>query len=161
MTAPNLRRLLNHYLADLVAARRHLDFSAARVTGLPDDLRGISEAELESAEAFTSRFARVVDLLINKVLRNLDRVELKPHGTLLDVVNGAEQRGLVESAGALRELKAVRNEVAHDYAASRLPEIFAYCRSRKAGLDAMCVRTEAYLEFRSSEDAFVLFEQLR
>lgn len=145
MTTPHLQRLLQQNLADLAAARRHLDFSTARVADLPDDLRGVSEASLESAEAFTSRFARVVDLLVNKVLRSLDLVELQPRGTLLDVVNGAERRGFVESAGALREFKAVRNEVAHDYAAHRLPEIFAYCRSRKASLDTICTRAEAYV----------------
>jgi hypothetical protein len=55
-----------------------LDFSADRVRDLPGDIQGVSDAPLETAEAFTSRFARTVDLLVNKVLRALDRVELKP-----------------------------------------------------------------------------------
>jgi uncharacterized protein YutE (UPF0331/DUF86 family) len=132
--------LLRQALEELAAARRHLDFSATRVSALPADLKGVSDAQLESAEAYTSRFARTVDLLVNKVLRGIDRVELRPSGTLLDVINSAEQRGLVERAEALREMKAMRNEVAHDYAGQRLPEVFAFCRERKVLLDAICDR---------------------
>jgi len=138
------RRLLDQSLADLATARRHLDFSAERIRTLPADLKGIAEADLETAEAFTSRFARTVDLLVNRVLRTLDRVELKPPGTLLDLVQGAEQRGFVASAAVLRELKDVRNEVAHDYAGARLPELFAFCRARKPELDEICDRVRVY-----------------
>lgn len=139
------RRLLDQALVELVAARKHLDFSAERVRNLPNDLRQISDAQLESAEAFTTRFARTVDLLVNKVLRGLDLVELKPPGTLLDVVNGAEQRGFVASAATLREMKMIRNEVAHDYAGTRLPSVFAFCRERKPALDAICEHVRDYV----------------
>jgi hypothetical protein len=144
VTADTSRRLLDQALAELAAARRHLDFSAERVRKVPANLESVSEEALESAEAFTSRFARTVDLLVNKVLRAIDRIELKPQGTLLDVVNGAEQRGFVASAGILREMKLVRNEISHDYAGSRLPEVFAYCRDRKPLLDALCDRVLEY-----------------
>jgi len=79
-----------------------------------------------------------VDLLVNKVLRSLDRVELKPEGTLLDVVNRAEKRGFVDRALELREMKDVRNIIAHDYAGAKAAEIFAYCREQKPPLDAIC-----------------------
>jgi hypothetical protein len=71
-------------------------------------------------------------------------VELKPPGTLLDLVQGAEQRGFVASAAVLRELKDVRNEVAHDHAGARLPELFAFCRARKPELDGICDRVRVY-----------------
>ncbi len=145
MNLATTRRLLEQALVELEAARRHLDYSAERVRDLPANLQAISDAQLESAEAFTSRFARTVDLLVSKVLRGLDRVELKPPGTLLDVVNGAERRGFVASAATLREMKSVRNEVAHDYAGTRLPEVFAFCRERKPALDAVCDRVRDYV----------------
>ena len=72
--------------------------------------------QLESAEAFTGRFARSVDLLVNQVLRTLDRVDLKTEGTLLDLINRAEKRGFVTPSEELREMKDVRNIIAHDYA---------------------------------------------
>ena len=101
---------------------------------MPDALEPATEKQLESAEAFTGRFARSVDLLVNKVLRALDRVELKPEGTLLDVVNRAEKRGLVERAEELREMKDVRNMIARE--ADELMAIFTTMVSklRKSGV---------------------------
>ncbi|MFZ5495705.1 MAG: HepT-like ribonuclease domain-containing protein [Verrucomicrobiota bacterium] len=138
------RRLLEQSVAELRAAREHLDFSFARTVDLRDDLQGAGDAQMESVEAYTSRFARAVDLLVNKVLRGLDEVEMEPPGTLLDAVLRAEKRGLVERADRLRELKAVRNAIVHDYAGTQLAEIFAYCRTHKAEFDQICDRTIAY-----------------
>ena len=85
-----------------------------------------------------------MDLLVNKVLRGLDRVKLLPEGTLLDVVNRAEKRGFVLRAGDLREMKDVRNIIAHDYAGAKAAEILIYCREHKPVLDAICHRVSAY-----------------
>ena len=101
---------------------------------MPDALEPATEKQLASAEPFRGRFARSVDLLVNKVLRALDRVELKPEGTLLDVVNRAEKRGLVEHAEELREMKDVRNMIARE--AAELMAIFTTMVSklRKSGV---------------------------
>ncbi len=145
MNPDHVNRLLQQGLADLAEARRHLHYSFQQAAGLPDTLHGATEKQLESTEAFTGRFARAVDLLVNKVLRSLDRVEMKAEGTLLDVVNRAEKRGFVADAGALREMKDVRNMIAHDYAGAKAAEIFAYCRAQKPALDEICTRVEAYV----------------
>ncbi len=137
-------RFLEQALNELALARRHLEHSYRRVVHLSANLEAVSADELESVEAFTSRFARTVDLLVNKVLRTLDRVELLPLGTLLDTVNRAEQRGLVERASLLREMKDVRNIIAHDYAGAHLAEVLRYCREQKPALDTVCERVEAY-----------------
>jgi uncharacterized protein YutE (UPF0331/DUF86 family) len=144
MKRNHARSLLEQGLAELANARRHLDYSFQQVTGLPDTLKGATEKQLESAEAFTGRFARSVDLLVNKVLRSLDRVELKPEGTLLDVVNRAEKRGFVNRSEELREMKDVRNMIAHDYAGTKAAEIFVYCREQKPAFDAICERVTGY-----------------
>jgi uncharacterized protein YutE (UPF0331/DUF86 family) len=144
MKRDHVRSLLKQGLAELSLARRHLDYSFQQVAGLPDDLKGATEKQLESAEAFTGRFARSVDLLVNKVLRSLDRVELKPEGTLLDVVNRAEKRGFVNQSEELREMKDVRNIIAHDYAGAKAAEIFSYCREQKPVFDAICGRVTDY-----------------
>lgn len=136
--------LLRGALHELALARSHLDYSAAKVASLPENLTGASPDQLESVEAFCSRFARTVDLLVNKVLRNLDRAELLSQGTLIDVVNRAEKRGLVDRADVLREMKDIRNIIAHDYAGSKLPEIFAWYRQQKPALDTICNRTVVY-----------------
>jgi uncharacterized protein YutE (UPF0331/DUF86 family) len=144
MKRDHARSLLEQGLAELANARRHLDYSFQQVAGLPDTLKDATEKQLESAEAFTGRFARSVDLLVNKVLRSLDRVELKPEGTLLDVVNRAEKRGFVNQSEELREMKDVRNMIAHDYAGAKAAEIFAWCREQKPVFDAICERVAGY-----------------
>ena len=144
MKRDHAQSLLEQSLAELVKARRHLDYSSQQVSGLPDTLSGTTEKHLESAEAFTGRFARSVDLLVNKVLRSLDRVEMKSEGTLLDVVNRAEKRGFVKRSEELREMKDVRNMIAHDYAGEKAAEIFAYCREQKSVFDSICERVSNY-----------------
>lgn len=140
MNRDQVRQFLEQHLAELHQARKHLDYSFQQVSTLPDTLEGATSHQLESVEAFSSRFARTVDLLVNKVLRSVDRVELRPEGTLLDVVNRAEKRGIVVRAADLREMKDVRNIIAHDYAGAKAAEIFAYCREQKPLLDAICDR---------------------
>lgn len=118
---------------------------------LPEDLSGAGAPELESVEAFCSRFARAVDLRVNKTLRSLDRLELLPPGTLLDVVNRAEKRGFTPRAADLRQMKDLRNIIAHDYSGAKMPEIFAYCREQKPALDSICDRTQEYVRRRPAE----------
>lgn len=88
-------RFLRTSLDELSRARERLAFSYQRVLDLGADLSGFSPEELERVEAFTSRFARVVDLLTNKVLRALFAYELESVETVLDRLHLAEKRGFV------------------------------------------------------------------
>ena len=144
MRRDQARNWLEQGLAELANARQHLDYSFQQAALLPQTLEGATEQQLESAEAFTSRFARSVDLLVNKVLRSLDRMELNPEGTLLDIIHRAEKRGLLGRAEDLREMKDVRNMIAHDYAGARAGEILAFCIEQKPLFDAICERVVAH-----------------
>jgi hypothetical protein len=144
MKINNTENVLRQSLHDLRLARDHLDYSYSQIAILPQDIAEFSPDQLESVEAFTSRFARVVDLLVNKVLRALDRLELLPQGSLLDVINRAEKRLFVESSVTLREMKEVRNIIAHDYTGERISELFLYCSEQKLTLDEICDKTHAY-----------------
>ena len=148
MTATAHRDYLKAARDEMVAAVDHLTFSAnsVRHLGTLDGENPCSSEDLEKVEAFTSRFARVVDLLIHRVLRAVDRFELNEPGTMLDVANRAEARGLVSSVDWLRELKDVRNRIAHDYAGVQLSEIFAFCQENLAELEATITRVQAYID---------------
>lgn len=74
-----------------------------------------ADSEIEAFETLCNRFGRAVDMLVMKVLRNIDFVELEEPGTLLDVANRAEKKGLVESVDLLRAMKDLRNELVHEY----------------------------------------------
>jgi len=89
-----------------------------------------TEDEFDKLENLCSRFGRAVDLIINKVFRSIDKVELEEGGMLLDIVNRAEKRGLIESVEEIREMKDLRNQIVHEYIAeallSLIQDVFEY-----------------------------------
>jgi len=87
-------------------------YSICKEIGIKDDF---SAQELTEFESLTSRFARTIDLFINKSLRSLYKVELEDPGTVIDLLNKAEKREIIESAEIWKEIKELRNSIAHDY----------------------------------------------
>jgi hypothetical protein len=86
------------------------------VASFADRLGGeLSVGERESCEALTSRFARLNDFLVQRVFRTLDQIELMDEGSPLDRLQRAEARSLIASAERWRELRMLRNAIAHDY----------------------------------------------
>ena len=75
-------------------------------------------------ETLCSRYSRGIDFLIRKIFRTLDEYEFENQGTLVDVVNNAHKRGLIESIENLRIMKDVRNTIAHEYIEDALVEVF-------------------------------------
>lgn len=140
--------LLRASVGDLRAARGHLQFSFERVRHLPESAETWTPEESERVEAFTGRFARIVDLLTNTVLRALFRYELEPEGTPRDRLDLAEKRGFVERAEDLRLLKEQRNEIAHDYAGKAQDRVLRFCREYTPRLEAVCDRVTRYVEER-------------
>jgi len=80
--------------------------------------------ELTEFEAMSSRFARLVNLLIQKIFRLIDELNLAPEGTVRDSVNRAEKNKLIESAELLIEMRRLRNQVAYEYVVEKLSHIF-------------------------------------
>jgi len=112
----HLKHLLREQLTLLQAAAQVLDESRGRVALFSNRLGGdLTVGERESCEALTSRFARLNDFLLQRVFRTLDQIELMDEGTPLDRLQRAESRGLFVSAERWRELRMLRNAIAHDY----------------------------------------------
>ncbi len=80
--------------------------------------------ELEKFEALTSRFARLCDLIIQKMLRLIDEIDLETEGTVRDRIYRAEKKGLVESAEQFIDCRLLRNEIAHEYNQTKILQIF-------------------------------------
>lgn len=57
---------------------------------------GYSDDELEVFEALTLCFARVSDLLIQKLFRLLEALELHERGSAIDKVNRSEKWGMID-----------------------------------------------------------------
>ena len=71
-----------------------------------------------------SRFARLSDLLTQRVMRLADDIELESAGSLLDRIHRAEKRGWVEADGQLVRIRELRNLIAHEYADEKLADIY-------------------------------------
>jgi len=97
-------------------------FEKCKKTGIKDTY---SNEEFETYEAMTSRYARTTDMLVNKVLRSIDTVESQDIGTIIDIMNRAEKRGIVSSAELLHAIKDLRNNIAHEYKTEEITRFFA------------------------------------
>jgi uncharacterized protein with HEPN domain len=75
-----------------------------------------SEDEKDRFESLTSKFARLSDLIIKKIIKTIDILDLDdPAETIRDVVNRAEKKNLINSAIEYIEIRKIRNEIAHEY----------------------------------------------
>lgn len=115
--------LLQEELRGLENAATHLRFSIDRTQGLLNQQDWQPE-ELERLESLASRFARLSDLLMQRVMRLIDDLELTATGTLLDRIHRAEKRGWIDDAIKLVRIRELRNLIAHEYA-RRQVEIYA------------------------------------
>ena len=80
--------------------------------------------ELDRFEAFTSRFARLSDIVTQKMFRLIDDIDLEDSGTVRDRINRAEKKNLIEDADIFIQIRIVRNDIAHEYNAESLKDIF-------------------------------------
>ena len=72
-------------------------------------------ADLEAIEALTARFARTVDIFLQKAIKSLFKVMREDSDTLIDKANLLEKIGIAESADHVMAIRELRNEIAHDY----------------------------------------------
>ena len=136
--------LLREELAHLQLAADHLQYSTERCRDLLGE-KAWSPEQLERLESFTSRFARLADLLTQRAFRLIDEIELIAGGSLLDRIYRAEKRGWVEAAQLIR-IRELRNLIAHEYATEKMPEIFAAVAALAPILLATVPRVIAYAD---------------
>jgi len=141
MTAAKLE-LLQEELTGLKQAAEHLDYSRQRcldLVGLDD----LPPEQLERLESLTSRFARLADLLIQRIFRLIDDIELVGRGTILDRLYRAEKRGWA-SAADLIQIRELRNLIAHEYATDQMKDIYIAVATLTPVLLDATLRVAAY-----------------
>lgn len=84
----------------------------------------LSMDDLDALEAFSARFSRLTDLLLQKVFRSIEELELTSGGTLLDVIHRFQKRGFDLDDDKLRQMRVLRNLIAHEYLEDHLTELF-------------------------------------
>jgi uncharacterized protein YutE (UPF0331/DUF86 family) len=141
--------MLAEQMVLLAAAARVLDESRERVTAFRDRLGSmLSVGERESCEALTSRFARLSDLLLQRVFRTVDAIELVDEGTALDRLQRMEKRGIIASADRWRELRVLRNAIAHDYLIESADRVLIDALNAAPELLATATALDAYVRVK-------------
>jgi hypothetical protein len=141
----NLRLLLEKELRILDGATEVLQYSFNKCSNIGIK-RSYAPEELESFESLTGRFARLSDILIQKVFRLVDELDLESQGTVRDRINRAEKKDLIESADTFIEIRMVRNDIAHEYLPEAIQEIFVKVLQLTPALLEGVLRTKAYCQ---------------
>jgi hypothetical protein len=115
--------LLQAELPNIESATQYLTHSLHRCAGFEFWLPPTPE-QLERLEAMSAGFARLSDLLIQRLFRLIDEIELVGTSTVLDRIYRAEKRGWGQ-ASELIKIRELRNTIAHEYALDALPEIYS------------------------------------
>jgi uncharacterized protein with HEPN domain len=118
-----VKEALSNELITLKNARDILQYSYDKCS-LIGVKTGLTYEEMESYEALTSRFARLSDIIIQKIFRFFDILNLEATGTVRDRINRAEKMGVIESADKFVEIRILRNDIAHEYKSETIYEIF-------------------------------------
>lgn len=111
--------------------------------GIKDDY---TMDEFASYETLCSRYSRSIDFLIRKIFRTIDEYEFENQGTLVDVVNNAHKRGLIDSVDKIRLMKDLRNTIVHEYIEENLKELFQEVNDYSLGLLNIMVNTAGYIK---------------
>lgn len=113
--------LLKKQLQQMHKAAASLEWSLQRCR--PLDSKQLSSEDEEKFETLTARFARMSDILIQKIFRQIDELDLESPGTIRDRINRAEKKALIDSAREFVVIRELRNAIAHEYEEEALSKI--------------------------------------
>ncbi len=109
-------------LKDLQGACEALKYSFEKCKKIDIKIEYTDE-ELSDIEAFTSRFVRISDIIIQKTLKILEKFDLEETLTVRDRIYLAEKKELIDSAEELIKIRELRNRIAHEYILSAAKHI--------------------------------------
>ena len=112
-------KLLHQNWSQACRTARRLSVSLFRLENyLPVTAAIISAGDeelMERLDAFRVRYGDLQDCLGNKVFRSVLLAEDEEPVNMADTLNRMEKRGILSSADAWRNMRAIRNAFAHDY----------------------------------------------
>ena len=117
------KQLLQRELQVLDKATQMLNHSYASCREI-ESKKSYSLSELDLFEALTSRFARLSDIIIRKMFRLIDRLDIELEGTVRDSINRAEKKGLIDNADQFGKIREIRNIIAHEYLLEDMSQLY-------------------------------------
>lgn len=148
MKAPNLPfDVLRRQVETIQKQAAHLEYTRSHL-GHPEALERLDDpAVLERYEALTARFSRLQDLLI-RPFKTIAVIELEEDKAerIPDLLNLMERRGILPDANIWREMRAVRNLIAHEYGddMQKLGRLLDQVYGYSADLLSITEKTERY-----------------
>lgn len=152
MSSTDLNALLGKYLNSAQKKTRWLERSHAMCQTIQVDSQ-LSEEAFDRLENLTSRFARLSDVLLQKNFCLIDQAMLENSGSLIDIINRAEKRGLCD-AQIMRNIRELRNAIAHEYTEDELLMLFKAVQQKVLDLLKIFKKTALFIK-----DHKLLFEE--
>ena len=134
----NQKLKLERYLNECEKHKIRIEKAYMKVGGIfpisASKYEKLNDDEIEAIDQYLFRFAKLQDTIGNKLFRLIvsQYVENIEQLTFLDILNHLEKFDILESADIWRKLRAVRNDISHQYddepqeMAEALNNIFAY-----------------------------------
>jgi hypothetical protein len=141
----NYIKLLNEEWSYFLMAEEQLGYSHMQLQNLTVE-SDFSDEELVQMEAYTARFARVLDIYTQKILKTIDVLEGYGSGSLRDILNRCEKAGIINNANDVLSWRILRNEIAHDYIPSQQRKIFFEVRDRYIDIKNAVNQTRSHLK---------------
>jgi hypothetical protein len=85
----------------------------------------------------------LADLLIQRIFRLVDEIELTGGGSILDRIYRAEKRGWANAAELIK-IRELRNLISHEYATEKMLEIYTAVATLSPALLAAVPKVIAY-----------------
>ena len=120
---PKQQALLKAELDLMDQASAYLAYSYQRCEAIIGQ-DSYSPEQLERLESLSSRFARLSDIIIQKIFRLLDKIDLEDTGTVRDRIYRAEKKALIDNADIFIDIRELRNSISHQYDQNAMQAIF-------------------------------------
>ena len=79
-------------------------------------INSTNRLQLQQLDAFSSRFSRTSDILIQKLFRTIVEIEGENADTVRDKINLMNKIGVIQdNTELLADIRRVRNKIAHEY----------------------------------------------
>ena len=110
-----IRDYLKEVIMALKKSQNNLIYTYEKCQKLPISEK-MSMEDMDDYEALCSKFSRLSDLIIKKVIRVIDLVEFEnPDKTVIDTIGSMAKRGFVDNEKEFYAIREIRNTIAHEY----------------------------------------------
>ncbi len=125
----NLLKLIAEQITLLEISKTSLQYSFTETNNiLVSNTTGVyTLGQQDVLEAFSSRLARTADILVQKIIKPIHLYESEPSGTIRDMLQLSEKKGMIDNAETLFSIRLFRNEIAHDYLPQNQQKIAKGC----------------------------------